>query len=43
MLLETIVDAMDRGYQVFLTVFVIALGLSYLFKTMNTHNKRKTV
>ena len=38
MLLETIVNAMDRGYQVFLTVFVIALGLSYLFKTMNTRN-----
>ena len=38
MLLETIVNAMDRGYQVFLTVFVIALGLSYLFKIMNTRN-----
>ena len=43
MLLETIVDAMDRGYQIFLTVFLIALGLSYLFKIMNTYNKRKTV
>ncbi len=38
MLLETILNAMDRGYQVFLTVFVLALGLSYLFKIMNTRN-----
>lgn len=38
MSLETIVNAMDRGYQVFLTVFVLALGLSYLFKIMNTRN-----